>query len=247
MSRPSSQPPPQLLFTWKDPDSSFIRLFLAILATLVGLTLFFIVFRVAYPDTRPVVTRPEQIIVLNPEVPAELALIHRATDRSFALLPSDTPLPDANAALNAMPRFRPSYEGFQLRLHERSSEEGASTLPPLFALSNNVLPPLPAPDVTSPPVLKSHLRLLVAGEVASRQPLATVLNDMPLAEPMKTRFQIAVNPEGRVVMAMPLSHLEDDAVEEQLQRAVKSLRFGPAKEAVQFGEVSFQWEGVDEP
>jgi len=233
-----------LIFTWDLRDHTSMRLFVATLLTFAGLAGLFVIFRIITPESRPISTRPQQIIVLNPNVPAERALIHQAVDRSFPLLPTETlaltPLPVSAR----MPEFSPSSQGWELRLKPLNPAITATAKPRLLTLDLDVLPPLPQPAIPAqPPPSPPPPPPPVGGELAARLKSGTKLADIPLMDPTRPRFHIAVGSLGQVLMALPLSASEETQIMPQLHAALTALHFTPAAEKeVQWGQVSFRWE-----
>ena len=86
------------------------------------------------------------------------------------------------------------------------------------------------------------LTAVIEGGITSRAPEQAALPGIPLVEPTKPRFSVAVGSYGQVLMALPLSAIEDAKVMAQLHDAVTALRFKPAKAEVEWGQISFQWK-----
>jgi hypothetical protein len=236
-----------LLFDWKVHDRSMLRLAAAFLLTVGALIALCISFRIITPEPHSVITRPHQLLVLNPNIAAERALIHQAMDRSFPLLPADEggSVAPANAV---MPGFRPAIASYELKPKPITPGTTAAARPQFFALDIDVETPLPKP--APPPVVEqapSVLRAVIEGEIASRSPEETTLAGIPLMEPTKPSFRVAVGPLGQVLMALPLYATEDVKVMAQLHDAVTALRFKPAKSEVEWGQISFRWEKEAKP
>lgn len=242
MKRPgNSRDSSALLFDWHVRDRSMLRLTAAILVTIGALIALCLGFRIITPEVRPVTARPLQLLVLNPKVPAELALIHQAMDRSFPLLPADEggSITPAQAVL---PAFHPAITAYELKPKPIVPTATAATRPQYFALDLDVEPPPakpPAPHAAEP--LPSVLSAVIEGGITARAPEQTALPGIPLVEPTKPRFSVAVGPQGQVLMALPLSAIEDAKVMAQLHDAVTALRFKPAKAEVEWGQISFHW------
>ncbi len=238
------KPPRLLTFDWDAHDRSIVRMGLAMLATVGGMVGMFIVFRVVTPDSRPVDVRPQRVMLLNPKVPAERALIHQAMDRSFGMLPSETSVAGPLKSLQ-MPVFAPSYAKHELRLKPLPSGLAASTQTRPFALDMEVLPPLPQPlpaPAAAKPKIHSVLRGVVGGDVAARAPASMIIPGIPLADIMRPRFQVAVGPLGQVLMALPLTVSDDADINQKLHHAVTQMRFKPAAAETEWGQVTFRWE-----
>ena len=102
-----------LSFAWKirERTTIYVTLLTVLLAALMGL--FFVVFRITYPSVQTADAVPQRVLVLDPSDPESLALIHRAQDKSFGLVPAE---PVDLAAKAHFPSFTPSYDGFELKL-----------------------------------------------------------------------------------------------------------------------------------
>lgn len=235
-------PVPPLLFDWHAHDRSLLRMAMAVFVTLGGIIGLFIIFRIVTPESRPVDVRPQRVMLLNPEVPAERALIHMAMDRSFGLLPSE---PAAMGPVNGihMPVFEPSYQGFELGLKPLPSTASSSRQMRPLTLEANILPPLPESAPTRRFAAPAQvLRAVLRGEAASRAPEDLTLPQVPLADVNRLRFQVAVDAAGGVQMALPLSAGEDTAIAQKLHHALMRLRFKPSDKEVEWAQISFQWQ-----
>jgi len=240
-AKPHSHEP--LIFAWHARDHSTWHLVVALLMLMAAMAGFFFVFRIVHPVTRRVTTTPQRVISLDPRDPAALALIHRAQDRSFALLNDDTassPLEDGVLA------FRPSFEGYELKLRELEPAAEAVKQPRLFTPGRDVLPPVPrrvVEPVAAPPA--ATLRAVMSSTLAKRGPASVELPGIALTQPTRVQFRVAVGSAGQVLTALPLGSSEEAAVMQQLQTAVNALRFEPSEvRRIEWGEVSFRWEVV---
>ncbi|MDZ4288046.1 MAG: hypothetical protein U0984_08810 [Prosthecobacter sp.] len=231
-----------LLFDWSARDRSAGRLVIAGLVTFGAFVGLFVGFRIITPENRAVTTRPQQVLVLNPEVPAERALINQAMDRSFALIPTDS-LGATPPAAARMPGYRPGIASYELKPKPSSPSTAATTRSQFFALDIELEPPasptVPGAAPAPPPTV---LRGIMEGPIARRLNRGITLPGIPLVDSNKPRFQIAIGSRGQVLMALPLSASEDAKVMDQLHAALMDLRFAPAKSEVEWGQVTFRWE-----
>ncbi len=244
MRKRAPDPQAALLFDWQDKQPRGLRLALACVVTFSGLAVLFIIFRVVTPEARPITTRPQQMIVLNPAVPAERALIHQAMDRSFPLLPTESAALTAVPPGATLPKFEPGISTFELKLKPLTSGMTMTAKPKLFALDVEVLPPLPKAEPgpgagAGAQVL--HLRAEGAG--AARLRSGTALAEIPLMDAARPRFRLAVGRMGEVMMALPVGTVEDAALMARLHAALMRLRFAPAKQELEWVDVGFGWEG----
>ena len=215
---------------------------LALLMTLTGIVCLFIVFRVVTPETRRPDIRPQRVLVLNPLIPAERALIHQAMDRSFGLLPTEPLVADPAAALK-LPTFEPSYARHELRLKPLPTGLTTSTQSRPFALDIDILPPLSGtPKTTTQPVVSSVLRAVVGGGLAARATQSVEVKEVLLADVTRPRFQVGVGPLGQVIVALPLAVSEDPEMVQKLHHAITQMRFAPSSNEIEWGQISFRWE-----
>lgn len=234
-----------LIFAWEARDHSTWHLFVALLVLVGAMAGFFFVFRIVHPVAQRLPTTPQHVISLDPGDPEALALIHRAQDRSFALLSEDEPLPEEKDLL----AFRPSFQDHELRLLEPAPMAVAVQQPRLFTAASDVLPPVP-PRATPPPPVQQQasLHAVLSPSLARRGPASVVLPDIMLTQPSRVQFRVAVGAAGEIITALPLGAVEDEAVMNQLQQAVAGLRFTPSEvRRIEWGEISFRWEATKEP
>ncbi len=235
-----------LIFAWGVRDHSTWHLVVALLTLMGGMAGFFFIFRIVHPVAQRLPTTPQHVISLDPRDPAALALIHRAQDRSFALLSEDdTTLPLASPLL----AFRPSFEGHQIELREMVPVTAAMTQPRLFTAASDVLPPVPR-RATGPVLAPSAVTLhaIMSPALAKRGPASALLPGIKLTQPTRVQFRVAIGSAGQIITALPLSSVEDAEVMQQLHAAVTALRFEPSSiRRVEWGEISFRWEVAATP
>jgi hypothetical protein len=126
-----------LSFAWKirERTTIYVTLLTLLLAALMGL--FFVVFRITYPSVQTADAVPQRVLVLDPSDPEALALIHRAQDKSFGLVPAE---PVDLTAKAHFPSFTPSYGGFELKLRTMVPPAATPRQPKVFSASTPVLP-----------------------------------------------------------------------------------------------------------
>lgn len=235
-----------LIFAWGVRDHSTWHLVAALLLLMGGMAGFFFIFRIVHPVTQRLPTTPQHVISLDPRDPAALALIHRAQDRSFALLSeTDSTLPLESPLL----AFRPSFEGHQIKLQEPAPAVAVMQQPRLFTAASDVLPPVPrraSEPVTATPA--ATLRAIMSPALAKRGPASVELAGIQLTQPTRVQFRVAIGSAGQIVTALPLGSVEDAGVMKQLHAAVSALRFAPSEvRRVEWGEISFRWEVAAAP
>lgn len=232
-----------LSFAWKIRERTTLHVMLltGLLAVLLGA--FFVIFRIIYPSVPVADAVPQRLLVLDPAAPAALALIHRAHDKSFGLIPAE---PADLAARGSLPAFTPGYVGFELKLRTMEPSAAAPEHPRLFSASTPVLPEV-TPRVHLPPAQPAQVVLLaVPGpELARRAPASLEIPGIPLKDPENARFSIAIDAAGRVSEVLPLFLTDDPATTKALRDRVAALRFQPdARAARQWGTIGFQWHAA---
>ncbi len=245
----STKPHPSesaLIFAWDVRDYSVWHLVGSLLLLMAAMAGFFFIFRIVHPVAQRLPVTPQHVISLDPSKPAELALIHRAQDRSFALLSDADSVAPAESPLLA---FHPSFAGHEIKLRELEPATAAIRQPRLFTAAADVLPPVPRRTVASvalPSAAKLHAILSPA--LAKRGPVHVELEGIKLTQPPRVQFRVAIGSAGQIVTALPLSSVEDADIMQQLHAAVLALRFTPGEaKRVEWGEISFRWEAATTP
>ena len=230
-----------LTFAWKIRDRSALRVILLTLGLAVLLGGFFVLFRITYPSVQTADAVPQRVLVLDPADPEALALIHRAQDKSFGLIPAE---PEDLTARGSLPAFTPGYAGFELKLRAMQPPPATPRHPRVFTAATPVLP-----EVTpraKPPAAESKPAVLHAvpgPELASRAPANIEIRDVALSDPENARFSLFIDAAGRVTEVLPLFTAEDSAITKILRDRVAALRFQPdAKTPRQWGTLGFHWQ-----
>lgn len=236
-----------LIFAWNARDHSVWHLVAALLLLMGAMTGFFFIFRIVHPVAQTLPATPHHVISLDPNDPAALALIHRAQDRSFALLGDDEPMQSLEQKLLS---FHPSFEGHELKLRDLPPATQTIREPRLFTPGVDVLPPVarPATEPVPAPVAPAMLQAVMSSVLAKRGPAQVPLPGITLTQPTRVQFRIAIGAAGQVITALPLGNAEDAGVMDQLQAAVNALQFAPSEiRRIEWGEVSFRWEALEQP
>lgn len=246
----ASPPESLLIFDWKRQERTAPWLLSFLLITVFGIASLFVLFRIVTPGAPKLTARPQQMIVLNPDVPAERALIHRAMDRSFTLLPSETlGIHDVPAAAR-LPDFKPT--AFEMKLKAANSTLAARERPGLLEQNFlDALPPLPQAkqvEQKNPPKVTLKARI----ENATKRELVSdgTLLDIPLLDPGKARFRVGIGRLGQVLLAVPVSASEDPEIMVKLHAAMTQLHFQPnpaQQEEIDWAEIAFTWEKEASP
>lgn len=241
-----------LIFHWTIPVWKQRGLLFWMFVVLLGLAAFFYLFQVVYPQAQRFTPVPHQIVVLNPTDPAAKELMNRVHDRDFLILPPASESTSTVSLEEHAPVFHPTFEGHKLQLQDLPSK--TFTVPPARLLQMDA-PVLPPPDFTdlkvSPiPTVKTvtvtpSLVLRLSGPLSLRVVKRTAdLSGITMADPMSCRFQLGVNADGGVDVALPLSSGEDAETIAKLTAAMQSIRFAPASvqaSAPVWGTVTFEW------
>lgn len=242
-----------LIFDWHRKEARAPWLAAFLLLTLFGIASLFIIFRIVTPDAPRMIARPQQMILLNPEVPAERALIHRAMDRSFTLLPNESPTFSSLPSAAAIPGFRPGIRGYEMKLKSPGSQTPSSddNAPLPVMTFDDILPPLPVATTSSAPSARppSWLRLRITSAAGRKLLTSTAWQDIPLTDPERVAFRIGIDAGGRVQIAMPLNASEDPEIMDRLRSAITGTRFEPrpAKGGdLEWAEAGFYWDNKKE-
>lgn len=232
-----------LTFAWNIRDRALLRLTGWFLLLMVMLSVVFIIFRITYPAMVRADATSQRIIVLDPADPAALAIIHRAQDKSFGLMPSEA---DDAASEAGFPSFSPSFSGVELELRPAPSidKEQDSTRPVFHADARNLLPTVPR-RATLPPQTppRSVLRLLLSADVAKRSPKSLQLDHIELADPAALLIRVLIDETGRVLQVLPLCGNESPATLAALQTQLSAIHFAPAvKSPRTYATLGFRWE-----
>jgi hypothetical protein len=235
-----------LLFDWHREERTGLWLVSALLVTAGGFALLFILFRVITPEAPKLTSRSQQMIVLNPNVDADRALINRAVDRSFTLLPADSPSVREIPGEAKVPSFEPAVATFELKLKAPQIHSLNHDSPLLFAADIDTLPPLPRLLVNEArPIAPAQLKTVIRSDSALRISKSPPLDDIALTDPTRPQFQLAIGRLGQVIMALPQSSSEDPAVMVKLHTALSQMRFEPTGKDLEWAEVTFAW--IKEP
>jgi hypothetical protein len=231
-----------LLFDWHRKEHTGLWLMSALLVTAAGFAVLFILFRITTPEASKLTSRPQQMIMLNPNVDADRALINRAVDRSFTLLPTDSPTIREIPSEAKLPAFEPPVSRFEIKLKAPQLRTHNRKSPLLFAADIDTLPPLPR-LIVNEAVEAAHAQLqpVIQSDSALRISKTPPLNDIALTDPGRPQFQLAIGPLGQVIMALPLSLSEDPAIMVKLHTAMTQMRFEPIGKELAWAKITFVW------
>lgn len=251
MKPPGDDSAPLLIFDWLSQPGGILRFIKALFLTLAGMTLFFFLFKVIYPQSQRLTPTPQQITIINPADPAARALLHRVQDRDFAIVPD---VGDGSLAVrleNLVPLFHPTFEKHEMQLQDLPHKPYSVPPPRLLDATAPVLPALDLSDLKPPRAMpagssgKPTLALTFSGDLATRKiTRAPDFTALGLTDPEAWRFYIGVESNGRVSFAIPLAAGEQPKLGAQLAALFSDLRFKPVKgesPAIAWSTVTFYW------
>jgi|GEM_PF-609929 len=252
-----------LIFDWGRLKGGGSRLIFAILAVLAGITLFFYLFKVVYPESERFTPVPHQVLALNAADPANRAIMNKVRDVDYLILSQNKEMEDSASLSGMAPVFHPSFEGHQLTLQDLPHRPFVPQPPRLMDSDEPVLPPLDLSELKGEsrsvalpkPASSKAARLVMKfeGLPAERLPKSIPdLSEVPVTDPEAYRFKIGVNADGRVSFTLPVSAPDQPAVVALLTERIRRLRFAPVAndegadktEALvepQWGDVLFEW------
>ena len=243
-----------LTFPWGDRPLSLWRLLPPLLLCVLVLGLLAVVFKIKSPPPARHQHLSQSILVLDPANPVNQIVLNRAQDRSALILGSAS-IEDISPASPLLPVFRPSFNDYELKLKEPYVSRSSTDQPRLFQSSDLALPSSPTPSPSGPPdaasnragtkswLLRPELHGSLANRPLRRNPDLSSLRPQDLA---KMSFQIAVKPNGRVLLVIPLhSGTEDRAIVPALQASLAGMIFEPsASQMTEWGQISFEWKAA---
>lgn len=249
---PETAPEPHVLtFHWLKPVMKARGLAFWMLVVLLGLAAFFYLFQVVYPQAQRFTPVPHYIVALNPADPAARELMNKVQDMDFLILPPSSESAGTVNLEEHSPVFHPTFEGHSLQLQDLPHK--AFQVPPARLLQTDapVLPPLdfselrPVTATVKPVVNANPLSLKLSGPLALRAMLQPPdLTGLALSDPPACRFQLGVNPDGTVSVALPVASVESAETLQKLTAVLQSIRFAPASAETSgpvWGTASFEW------
>jgi hypothetical protein len=252
---PEMSPEPQLTLHWKkQPVTKARGLAVWLLVVFLGLAACFYLFQVVYPQAQRFTPVPQHVVALNSADPAVREVLNRMHDVDFLILP---PASEAVGSMNLddhSPVFHSTFEGHKLQLQDLPHK--TVPLPParLLQMDAPVLPPLDLselrslPTTVSPVVNTARLTMRLTGPLALRAMAAPPdLSGVAMGDPSSCRFQLGVNSDGVVTLALPLATTESPETMQKLGSAMRNIRFAPASardSAPVWGTAVFEWSNA---
>ena len=253
METESDKPAP-LIFEWDKPRSVGPGLFVWLLVSMLGLGLFFYLFKVVYPQTQRVTPVPQQVFMLNSALPSNQALINRVRDLDYLVLSgSDDTMKEVKLE-DRVPVFHPTFEKHELQLQDLPHKDYATAPPRLLNIREPVLRP---PDLSELKKKDSQMGKIAANAELKLQfdgPVANLnlvqpsnFTSLQLSDPDAWRYQIGVEKSsGRVAFVLPVNAGEQPKVGQEILKRLQELRFEPqlntdSTESVIWSSVTFSW------
>jgi hypothetical protein len=215
---------------------------------------FFYLFRVVYPQAQRFTPVPHHVVALNAADPAARELLNKVHDVDFLILPPQGEASGTVSLDEHAPVFHSTLEGHKLQLEDLPHQ--AIPIPParLLQMDAPVLPPLDLSELKSTPAAAKAVVNVRGLTIRINGPLALRAMTHPpdlsgifLSDPSACRFQIGVNSDGVVEVALPLASTENSEVLQKLGNVVQRIRFAPAStkgaEPV-WGTATFEWSNA---
>lgn len=241
-----------LTFPWGDRPRSLWRLLPYTLICTAALTSLAFIFKSKTPSPTPTHSISQSILLLDPADPITQTVLSHAQDESLLVLSPD-PIDASIGRQPQLPVFRPSFSEFKVRLKEPYVSSTPTQQIRLFQPSDLALPPASStlPEGAPPTAASTHagakpwqLEAQFQGPISARiirtPPSLTTFRPKDLA---RLRFHIAVKPDGRTLLVVPISSAtEDREILPALQSALSSTRFEPKPGSKnEWGQITFAW------
>lgn len=225
-----------------------------VFVVLLGLAAFFYLFQVVYPQAQRFTPVPHHIVALNSADPAARQVLDKVHDVDFLILPPPSEAVGSVSLEEHSPVFHSTFEGHKLQLQDLPHT--TLPMPPARLLQMNapVLPPLDLSELKSPagkarPAGSApKLTMRISGPLQLRamtQP--PDLSQVTLNDPAACRFQLGVNSDGIVNVALPVASGESAETVQKLGNLMQGIRFAPANaqgSAPVWGTAIFEWSSA---
>lgn len=243
-----------LIFHWEKPGRKARGLAFWLFVVLLSLAVFFYLFQVVYPQAQRFTPVPHHIVALNASDPAAREVMNKVQDLDFLILPPASEASGSVSLEEHFPVFHPTFEGHNLQLDDLPHK--TFTVPParLLQMDAPVLPPLdlrelkPVAPAANPAANTSHLAMRFTGPLASRVVIQPAdLSGVTLSDPASCRFQLGVNADGLVEVALPLASTESAATIQKLGSIMQKIRFASANAGASgpvWGTATFEWRST---
>lgn len=243
--------PHGLIFQWLANEGRGLKLMVGIVATLMALTGFALLFQVVYPAARRHPLAVQRIVLLDGSTPESRSILDKVRDKDFLVLP---PEPGATVPAEAKPPvFSPSFKDFALQPKDilESRANASTALPRVFRAARPLLPPVSvAPVAQARPIAAPQKLQVTVVEGLVERPMTRLarLDESRFAEIAGAEYRIAVAFDGRVTLMVPLSDPGNQTeLYRDLRAALDALRFRPdAGRPVQWGTVALKWQ-IEKP
>lgn len=226
----------------------------------LGMTGFFYLFKVVYPQTRRITPLPQQVLILNSADPGARAIMNRVQDVDHLMLPTSSDVTNPINLDERAPVFHPSFENHVFALQDLPYKAVKVRPARLLDTTSPILPPLDLSDLKETPTVIQRrangpqLTMKLSGDLNGRALLAPPdFTQLGLTQADAYRFQLAVDSRGLVTFALPLNENGNPEVTQRLMQHLTQLRFQalPVKDIASvkpmLGIATFQWSPATTP
>jgi hypothetical protein len=251
---PETTPETPLTFHWRKPVVKARGLAFWVFVVMLGLAAFFYLFQVVYPQAQRFSPVPHHVVALNSADPAARQVLEKMHDVDFLILPPPSEAVGSVSLEEHSPVFHSTLEGHKLQLQDLPHT--TLPMPPARLLQMNapVLPPLDLSDLkspagtTKPAGTAPRLAVRISGPLQLRAMTHPPdLSQVTLNDPSTCRFQLGVNSDGIVNVALPVSSNESADTIQKLGNLLQEIRFAPASargSAPVWGTAIFEWNNA---
>jgi hypothetical protein len=251
---PETTPENPLTFHWRKPVVKARGLAFWLFVVMLGLAAFFYLFRVVYPQAQRFTPVPHHIVALNSADPAARQVLDKVHDVDFLILPPPSEAAGSVSLEDHSPVFHSTFEDHKLQLQDLPHT--TLPMPPARLLQMNapVLPPLDLSELKSPagkakPTGSApKLTMRISGPLQLRALIQPPdLSQVALNDPSTCRFQLGVNADGIVNVALPVASSESAETMQKLSHLMQGIRFAPAStrgSAPVWGTAMFEWSSA---
>jgi hypothetical protein len=181
-------------------------------------------------------------------------VLEKVHDVDFLILPPQSESVGSISLEEHSPVFHSTFEGHQLLLQDLPHT--TMPMPPARLLQMNapVLPPLDLSELKSPtgnakpPGGAPRMTMRISGPLQLRAlTQAPDLSQITLNDPTTCRFQLGVNSDGIVNVALPVASSESVETMQKLGNLLQEIRFAPASvkgSAPVWGTAIFEWSSA---
>jgi hypothetical protein len=226
----------KLIFTWDEGRRRWGSLLFWLMVVTLALGTFFMVMKVQTDLLTRKPAASHRVMLLMPDGKGAEPLLERAADQSFLAL--GTGLANQLEQGDPFPKLKPSFSERRLGLRTRPEDQASPrAYPQIVSVLDTLPPPPPAPLLATPNKPRrtsGPLQWQAGSELAQRSILkrGALPQDIDAAA-AELRYQVYVEPQGRVLFALPIQEETQvpASVLSSLRSSISALRFSPASEA----------------